>query len=120
MGWHAWTCHSSGFRLTAGDTLHKACRQLTGPPLRCPSSLARAQGSNDGQAWSDLRRHIGDCTLKMPGQYASWPLIGHAAAVPYRLFRVLLIGPNPEAENPYHVCLSYLELYGYLRVAAPA
>ena len=66
----------------------------------------------------DLRRHIGDCTLKMPGQYASWPLVGHAAAVPYRLFRVLLIGPNPEAENPYHVCLSYLELYGYLRIAA--
>ena len=50
----------------------------------------------------------------MPGQQAAWPVGGHAAAVPYRYFRVLLVGPNPEAANPRHVCLSSLELYGYL------
>ncbi len=73
----------------------------------------RPQGSTDGTTWVDLRRHIDDRRLRMPGQYASWPVVGHASSVPYRLFRVLLIGPNPEAQNPRHVCLSYLELYGY-------
>jgi hypothetical protein len=50
----------------------------------------------------------------MPGQYASWPLSSHAAAVPYRFFRLLLVGPNPEAANQHHVCLSFWELYGFL------
>lgn len=72
------------------------------------------QGSNDGASWADLRRHISDRTVRMPGQYASWPVSSHAAAVPYRMFRLLLVGPNPEAANPHHVCLSFWELYGYL------
>ncbi|KAL4859062.1 BTB/POZ domain-containing protein [Chlorella vulgaris] len=72
------------------------------------------QGSNDGSSWSDLRRHISDRTIRMPGQYASWPLSSHAAAVPYRFFRLLLVGPNPEAANQHHVCLSFWELYGFL------
>jgi hypothetical protein len=50
----------------------------------------------------------------MPGQYASWAVSNHAAAVPYRYFRLLLVGPNPEAANQHHVCLSFWELYGYL------
>lgn len=70
------------------------------------------QGSNDGMQWTDLRRHIRDQTIKLPGQYASWPLVGPAAAVPYRYFRVLLLAPNAEAANPHRVCLSFLELYG--------
>ena len=80
-----------------------------------PSLLfPRVQGSNDGVTWADLRRHIGDGTIRMPGQYASWAVSGPAAAVPYRMFRLLLVGPNPEAANKHHVCLSYWELYGYL------
>ena len=71
------------------------------------------QGSNDGSSWVDLRRHIDDRRLGKPGQYASWPVVGRASAVPYRMFRVLLIGPNLEAQNPRHVCLSFFELYGY-------
>eukprot|EP00887_Chlorella_sp_A99_P006709 scaffold3.g6709.t1 len=71
------------------------------------------QGSNDGAAWTDLRRHLNDVTLSLPGQYASWPVTSHASAVPYRLFRVLLAAPSPEAANPRHVSLSGLELYGY-------
>ena len=50
----------------------------------------------------------------MPGQHASWPVIGHASVVPYRMFRLLLAAPNPEAQNPRHICLSTLELYGFL------
>jgi hypothetical protein len=56
----------------------------------------------------------------MPGQYASWPVSSHAAAVPYRFFRLLLVGPNPEAANRYHVCVSFWELYGYLYRHKPA
>jgi len=71
------------------------------------------QGSrDDGQTWVELKRHLSDVTLRMPGQWASWPVAGHAAAVPYRMFRILLVGPNTEAPNPYHISLSSIELYG--------
>lgn len=70
------------------------------------------QGSMDGQLWVDLRRHLSDTTFRMPGQWASWPIVGHAAAIPYRMFRVLLVGPNTDAPNPHHICLSNIELYG--------
>ena len=84
-------------------------------PLLCALTVCCLQGSNDGGAsWADLRRHISDRTLRMPGQYASWAVGSRAAAVPYRAFRLLLVGPNPEATNPHHVCLSLWELYGYL------
>ena len=32
-----------------------------------------------------------------------------------RYFRLLLVGPNPEAANPRHICLSFWELYGERR-----
>ena len=79
-------------------------------PRRAPSTFTLLQGSNDGTNWADLRRHISDGTIRMPGQYASWAVTSHAAAVPYRYFRLLLVGPNPEAANRYHMCLSYWEL----------
>lgn len=93
--------------------------RLVAPPSLtwCSLCCAALQGSTDGQVWVDLRRHIDDRRLSKPGQYASWPLVGRATAVPYRIFRVLLIGPNPEAQNPRHVCLSYIELYGYFYAA---
>jgi hypothetical protein len=65
----------------------------------------------------DLRRHIGDATIKMPGQYGSWPVVGPAAAVPFRAFRLVLAGPTTSATSPYNLCLSHLELYGYFYVA---
>lgn len=70
------------------------------------------QGSQDGVAWSDLRRHDGDRTLNLPGQYASWPVGGVAATTAYRYFRIYLLAPNGEAANPHRLCLSYFELYG--------
>ncbi len=70
------------------------------------------QGSQDGVAWNDLRRHDGDRTLNLPGQYASWPVGGNAATTAYRYFRIYLLAPNGEAANPHRVSLSYFELYG--------
>jgi len=70
------------------------------------------QGSNNGEHWIDLRRHVGDQTINLPGQYASWPVVGPAAARKYRHFRILLLEPNTKAPNPNHVSLSYIELYG--------
>ena len=70
------------------------------------------QGSADGVDWADLRRHECESVLRLPGQYASWPVSGPAAATPYRFFRVHMLAPNPEAANPRQVHLSYIELYG--------
>lgn len=68
------------------------------------------QGSNDALRWTDLVRHVSDASIRLPGQYASWPVSGHAAAVPYRYFRILLL---PAASGPCTIALSFIELYGY-------
>ena len=65
-------------------------------------------------AWVDLRRHVNDASLRKPGQYASWAVLGPAASTPYRAFRLLLEGPTTSATSPHTFCLSNLELYGYL------
>ncbi len=70
------------------------------------------QGSRDSEHWTTLRSHVNDTSISMPGQYASWPVFGHAASLPYRAFRLLLIGPS--ASDPHTLALSNLELYGYL------
>ncbi|KAL3139743.1 hypothetical protein ABBQ38_004048 [Trebouxia sp. C0009 RCD-2024] len=70
------------------------------------------QGSNDGKEWKTLRSHLNEVTVKMPGQYASWPVTGHAALFPYQMFRLVLTGPNSSKHN--NLCLSYVEFYGYL------
>lgn len=71
------------------------------------------QGSNDLQHWLDLRRHCNDATIRLPGQYGSWPITGPAASMPFRAFRLLLLGPTQSSSNPWAFCLSYWELYGY-------
>jgi hypothetical protein len=92
------------------------------PALPTPSQhtslirTLRPQGSLDGQAWSDLRRHADDATLSLPGQIASWAIAGRAAVRPWRMFRVLLTEAQRGAEEPHHVCLSNIELYGYLYI----
>lgn len=72
------------------------------------------QGSCDGETWIDLRRHANDGTLRMAGQYASWP-VPDTGNPPFRMFRILLTGPNaspgPRSDT---IALSGLELYGYL------
>lgn len=70
------------------------------------------QGSTNGEHWKTLRSHVNELTVKMPGQYASWPVTGHAALFPYQMFRLVLTGPNSSKHN--NLCLSYVEFYGYL------
>jgi hypothetical protein len=72
-----------------------------------------AQGSNDLQHWLDLRRHLSDSTIRLPGQYGSWPISGPVASMPFRAFRLLLLGPTQSHSNPWAFCLSHWELYGY-------
>lgn len=78
------------------------------------------QGSPDCQHWVDLRRHTSDTTIRQPGQYASWPVTGPAASVPFRAFRIVLTGPTASLTNPWNLSLSYFEFYGYMhRAEAP-
>lgn len=102
------------------------------------------QGSEDGATWVDLRKHINDTTLKLPGQYASWPVGGPYSSVPYRYFRIFLsvtesekivnkqglvrkdsnLSPSRCKQSPREamaidtkverICLSNIELYGSL------
>ncbi|KAI9200663.1 hypothetical protein LWI28_011349 [Acer negundo] len=71
------------------------------------------QGSLDGRTWTNLRDHENDQTLCKPGQFASWPVIGPNALLPFRFFRVVLTGPTTDASNPLNLCICFLELYGY-------
>ncbi len=66
----------------------------------------------------DLRRHRDDCEITMAGQYGSWPVTGHAACRPFRIFRLLLQGPTAGpalsgSGSRALFALSFLELYGY-------
>ena len=70
------------------------------------------QGCNEGQDWMTLRCHSNDQAIKLPGQYASWPVTSHAAMLPYQMFRLLLTGCNAGRNN--NMCLSYMEFYGYV------
>ncbi|KAJ0085365.1 hypothetical protein Patl1_09398 [Pistacia atlantica] len=72
------------------------------------------QGSMDGRVWTNLRVHENDQTICKPGQFASWPIIGPNALLPFRFFRVVLTGPTSDASNPWNFCICFLELYGYL------
>ncbi|KAK2660876.1 hypothetical protein Ddye_007409 [Dipteronia dyeriana] len=71
------------------------------------------QGSMDGRTWTNLRVHENDQTLCKPGQFASWPITGPNALLPFRFFRVVLTGPTTDASNPLNLCICLLELYGY-------
>ncbi|RZB70304.1 BTB/POZ domain-containing protein isoform E [Glycine soja] len=71
------------------------------------------QGSLDGKSWTNLRVHENDRSICKPGQFASWPIIGPNALLPFRYFRVVLTGTTTDATNPWNFCICYLELYGY-------
>lgn len=70
------------------------------------------QGSVDGVSWKTLISHSNDQTLKMSGQYASWPIRDHGNGYRFRYFKVLQTVPNSSAPNPTHVSLSHFDLYG--------
>lgn len=71
------------------------------------------QGSSDGKNWTNLRVHENDQTLSKPGQFASWAVTGPNALLPFRYFRVALMGPTTDDINPWTLCICFLELYGY-------
>lgn len=69
------------------------------------------QGSTDGMSWENLSSHSNDLSLRMPGQYSSWP-VRDARRRTFRHFRILQTVPNRRAPNPTHVSLAHIELYG--------
>ncbi|XP_023923175.1 BTB/POZ domain-containing protein At2g30600 [Quercus suber] len=71
------------------------------------------QGSLDGKSWTNLRVHENDQTVCKPSQFASWPIIGPNALLPFRFFRVIMTGQTTDASNPWNFCICFLELYGY-------
>ncbi|XP_055833872.1 BTB/POZ domain-containing protein At2g30600 isoform X1 [Solanum dulcamara] len=73
------------------------------------------QGSLDGKSWTNLRVHENDQTICKPGQFASWPITGPNALLPFRFFRVLMTAPTTDDTNPWNCCICFLELYGYFR-----
>lgn len=73
------------------------------------------EGSSDGKTWTNLREHVNDQTICKPGQFASWPIIGPNALLPFRFFRVILTGPTMDAQDPWNFCICFIELYGYFR-----
>ncbi|XP_051126591.1 BTB/POZ domain-containing protein At2g30600 [Andrographis paniculata] len=73
------------------------------------------QGSMDGHNWTNLRVHERDETICKPGQFASWPIIGPNALLPFRYFRVVLNAPTTDSTNPWCFSTCFLELYGYFR-----
>ena len=81
--------------------------------------VAVVQGSHDGSEWVDLRRHIDAKTIRLPGQYASWPVAGHAATIPWQMFRVIMLEANasPNTASRNNLALSFIEFYGYLSIA---
>ncbi|CAI9259450.1 unnamed protein product [Lactuca saligna] len=71
------------------------------------------QGSSDAKNWTNLRVHENDQTISKPGQFASWAVTGPNALLPFRYFRVALVGPTTDDINPWTLCICFLELYGY-------
>jgi hypothetical protein len=70
------------------------------------------RGSVDGQSWDTLISHRNDHSLKMSGQYASWPIREGDSRHRFRYFKIVQTLPNQSAPNPTHVSLSHVDLYG--------
>lgn len=71
------------------------------------------QGSMDGENWTSLIVHEEERAICQPGQFASWPITGPSALLPFRFFRLALTGLT--TSNTWNLCICFLELYGYFR-----
>lgn len=67
-------------------------------------------GSTDGLSWIKLSTHENDFSLKISGQYASWPVRPRSER--FRFFKLLQTQANMDGPNPWHVSLSYIDFYG--------
>jgi len=78
----------------------------------------RLEASNDGQAWTILRAHSSDASLRdEPMSVAAWPLDAEAVAGrSFRHFRIVQTGPNSSGDS-YLMCAG-IELYGVLTDAS--
>ncbi|KAK3241628.1 hypothetical protein CYMTET_48622 [Cymbomonas tetramitiformis] len=79
------------------------------------------QGSEDEENWVDLRRHENDRTITSRGQYASFPVTGHAALLPFRWLQVASThkcsdGDGGRRERCPKLCIGALEFYGVLQL----
>ena len=76
------------------------------------------QGSQDALTWNTLKVHNNDHTLKMAGQYASWPVTGYAACMPFRFFRLYQGYSSCSClqQSSRQLALTYLELYGHFGI----
>ncbi|KAJ6336427.1 hypothetical protein OIU78_012928 [Salix suchowensis] len=106
---HAW------WMIDIGQDHQLMCNHYT---LRQDGSRAfirswNLQGSLDGKTWTNLRVHENDQTICKAGQFASWPITGPQALLPFRFFRIVLTGPTTDASNSHNLCICFLELYGY-------
>jgi len=90
------------------------------------------RGSVDGKEWHVLRKHENDKTVSKPFQLASWPVnpnpnCRHGPRKhesqsnnsnnnnnKFRLFRIVLTGPNASKMTTHRLCMCWFELYGYL------
>lgn len=108
---------SSWWMIDIGQDHQLICNYYT---LRQDGSRAfirswNLQGSIDGKNWTNLRVYENDQTMCKPGQFASWPINGPNALLPFRFFRVSLTAPTTDDINPWSFCICFLELYGYFR-----
>lgn len=69
------------------------------------------RGSDDGEQWTTLSRHVDDTSIRAAGHLAHWPV---ATVAPHRMFRLQIDGPNAEGTN--WLALSAVEFYGFLSV----
>ena len=78
----------------------------------------RLEASNDGRAWTILRAHGSDASLRdEPMSVAAWPLDAAAVAgCSFRHFRIVQTGPN--SSNLNHLMCAGIELYGVLTDAS--
>lgn len=108
---------SAWWKVDLGEAHQLMCNYYT---LRLDASMGyirswSLQGSLDGEHWTDLRVHKNDKGICRPGQFASWPIHGASAYLPFQCFRVVLTGPTTCLSNPWNLCICYIELYGYFK-----
>ncbi|CAM6116675.1 unnamed protein product [Calypogeia fissa] len=106
---------SSWWKADLGQNHHLMCNYYT---VRQDGSTDfmrswSLQGSNDDENWTEICCRENDQTLCRAGQYASWPVHGTTATLPFRYFRIVLNQPTTSIVNPWNLCLCYLELYGF-------
>jgi len=67
------------------------------------------EGSNDGNMWVVLRKHVNDTSIASQGDSASWKIDGQVEA--FHMFRIKVTGPGGFAQYFFLFCSGF-EIYG--------